>query len=116
MVTIHLAGLELYGFHGAEEAERRNGQPFVFEVWLDVPETAFSDRLRDAVDYRLVAQCVREVSEGRAYHLLEALAGALVDELLTRFPASRVRVEVRKPQVVLDPAVDYASVVVERTR
>jgi dihydroneopterin aldolase len=116
MVTIHLSGLELFGYHGAEEHERRDGQPFVFDVWLDVPETAFSDRLQDAVDYRLVAACVREVSDGRKYYLLEALAGALVDELLARFPASRARVEVRKPEVLLDPAVDYASVTVERSR
>ena len=38
--------------------------------------------LEDAVDYRDVVACVREVSDGRKFHLLEALAAALVDELL----------------------------------
>ena len=71
---------------------------------------AARDRLEDAVDYRDVAACVREVSDGRAYHLLEALATALADELLARFPVERVSVRVRKPDVVLDPPVEYAAV------
>jgi dihydroneopterin aldolase len=116
MVTIELLGLELFAYHGAEEHERREGQPFVFDVWLDVPETAFSDRLEDAVDYRLVASCIREVSESRKYYLLEALAGGIVDELFARFPLGRARVRVRKPQVKLDPGVEHAAVIVERFR
>ena len=56
---------------------------------------------------------MREVSDGRAYHLLEALATALADELLARFPVERVSVRVRKPDVVLDPPVEYAAVSVD---
>ena len=70
--------------------EREQGQRFLFDVELDVGEARRSDRLEDAVDYREVAACVREVSDGRAYDLLEALATALADELLARFPVERV--------------------------
>ncbi len=59
---------------------------------------------------------MREVSDGRAYRLLEALASDLADELLARFPAARVEVRVRKPQVVLDPPVEYAAVSAVRER
>ena len=55
-----------------------------------------------------------EVSEARAYHLLEALASALAEALLSRFPLGRVRVRVRKPDVELARPVDHAAVVVER--
>ena len=51
----------------------------------------------------------------RAYHLLEALAAALADELLARFPVERVSVRVRKPEVVLDPPVEYAAVARDAT-
>jgi len=51
------------------------------------------------------------------YFLFSALAGQIADGVLGRFPAvKRVRVRVRKPDVVLDPPVDYAAVVVECTR
>ena len=58
--------------------------------------------------------CVREVSDSRAYHLLEALATAVVDELVARFPVAEARVRARKPDVVLDPPVEYAAVSVVR--
>jgi dihydroneopterin aldolase len=109
-VIVELHGLELHGRHGALDCERDQGQRFLFDVELDVGEAGSSDRLEDAVDYRDVAACVRDVSDGHAYHLLEALATALADELLARFPVERVSVCVRKPEVVLDPPVEYAAV------
>ena len=48
--------------------------------------------------------------------LLEALAAGVADALLERFPVSRVRVRVRKPDVRLEAPVEHAAVTVERTR
>ena len=68
MITVEVIGLELHGFHGVHEDERRDGQRFLFDVWLDVPDAAAaSDRIEDAVDYREVVACVREVSDGRKF-------------------------------------------------
>ena len=113
-MKIELRGIELHGHHGALEEERERGQPFLFDVELEVGERGRSDRIEDAVDYRDVVACVREVSDARAYHLLEALAGELADELASRFPVEAVYVRVRKPEVVLDPPVEYAAVVATR--
>ena len=115
-MQIELHGIELHGFHGVLPEERERGQRFLFDLWLDVPEAAASDRLEDAVDYRNVVVAVREVSGGRAFHLLEALAAAVADELLARFPIERARVRVRKPEVELDPPVEFAAATVERSR
>jgi dihydroneopterin aldolase len=115
--TIELAGLELFGYHGVEPEEREQGQPFLFDIWLDVSDAGRSDRLEDTVDYRLVVECVRDVSEARAYQLLEALAAAVADALLASFDVARVRVRVRKPTV--RPAgfrVEHSAVTVERER
>ena len=110
-MKIELAGIELHGHHGALEEERERGQRFLFDVELEVGERGRSDRIEDAVDYRDVVACVREVSDARAYHLLEALAGALADELGGALPGREAcYVRVRKPEVVLDPPVEYAAV------
>jgi dihydroneopterin aldolase len=114
MTAIELAGLEVFGYHGVNEDERRDGQQFLYDVELEVGEAGSNDRIEDAVDYREVATCVREVSESRAFHLLEALAAAVADALLERFPAARVRVRVRKPDVRLP--VEHAAATVERHR
>jgi dihydroneopterin aldolase len=117
VTRIELVGLELHGYHGVNEDERRDGQRFVFDVHLEVPDyTGASDRIEDTIDYREVAALVREVSDGRAFNLLEALASSLADAMLERFPAVAVRVRVRKPDVKLDPPVDHSAVTVERRR
>jgi dihydroneopterin aldolase len=114
MTTIELSGLEVFGYHGVNEHERRDGQRFLYDLALEVGEAGSSDRIEDAVDYREVAACVRDVSESRAFHLLEALAAAVADGLLERFPVERVRVRVRKPDVRLP--VEHAAATVERSR
>jgi dihydroneopterin aldolase len=113
-MTIELTGMLIHGFHGALDWEREQGQNFLFDIELEVGEAGASDKLEDAVDYREVAACVNGVSDGRAYHLLEALAAAVADELVARFPVERVSVRVRKPDVVLDPPVTFAAVRVTR--
>jgi dihydroneopterin aldolase len=117
-VTIELHGIILHGYHGVLDEERRDGQRFLVDVELDLEheQAARSDRIEDAVDYREVVARVRQVSEARAYHLLEAFASAIADALVADWPVTVVRVRVRKPDVVLDPPVEYAAVSVERRR
>ena len=70
------AGIELHGFHGVLEEERREGQRFLVDLELEPSTTraAETDQIEDAVDYRdVVAR--RAGGLGRsAYHLLEAFA------------------------------------------
>lgn len=117
MIELELHGLELQGQHGVLPEERERGQRFLFDVRIEVPAAAaLSDRIEDAIDYREVAALVREVSDGRTFSLLEALAAAVADALLERFRAERVSVRVRKPDVDLDPPVEFSAATVERTR
>jgi len=117
-MTIELMGLVVFGRHGYLEEERRLGQRFLVDLWVDVVGAATeSDRIEDTVDYRRLAGLVRDVFGGEERLLLEGLAGAVADGILERFPAvTRIRVRVRKPDVVLEPPVDHAAVIVERTR
>ncbi len=116
-VTVELEGLELHAHHGVTDEERREGQRFLFDIRLDVPDgAAASDRIEDAVDYREVVAVVRRVSDGRSFDLLEALAASVAGALLSRFPVQRVWVRVRKPDVRLDVPVAWSAASVERTR
>lgn len=116
-VVIDVRGLELRGFHGALEEEQRIGQRFVFDVTLVAHDAGVrSDQLADTVDYTAIVSRVREVSDGRRFNLIEALAAAIADDLLQHFPVSRVRVRVRKPEVRLEAPAEYTAATVERTR
>jgi dihydroneopterin aldolase len=117
-VTIELIGMVVFGRHGYLEEERRLGQRFLVDLWVDVRgEATTTDQIEDTVDYRRLAKLVREVFAGPGRLLLEGLAGTVADGILERFPTvESVRVRVRKPDVVLDPPVEYAAVVVQRSR
>jgi len=117
-VTIELIGLVVFGHHGYLEEERRLGQRFLVDLWVDVRGDATeTDRIQDTVDYRRLAALVRDVFGGEERQLLERLAGTIADGILEGFPTiDRARVRVRKPDVVLDPPVDHAAAIVERMR
>jgi dihydroneopterin aldolase len=98
-LIVELRDLRVPGRHGVLDFERDSDREFVYDISLDVSDAALSDRIEDAVDYREVAQCVRDVSEGRSYHLIEALSAAVADAIVERFPVAWVRVRVRKPNL-----------------
>ena len=112
-MILELEGLSVFGRHGVLDEERRDGQEFLYDIALDVGDAGASDRIEDAVDYREVADCVRQISDGREFNLIEALAQAVADALVERFPVRSVRVRVTKT----NPAgvgARYAIVTVER--
>ena len=117
MIAVDLEGLRVFGRHGVTDEERERGQEFLYDIRLHVGDGALSDRIEDAVDYRDVAATVRELSAARQFALLEALAAAVADAIIERFPVERVNVRVRKPAV--RPAgleVDWTAASVERSR
>jgi dihydroneopterin aldolase len=115
VIRVELHGLEVYGRHGVTDEERERGQVFLFDVQLDVSDAALSDRIEEAVDYTEVAACIRDVSDGRQFALLEALAAAVADEIVGRFAVRRARVRVRKPEVrSTGLAAEWTAATVER--
>ena len=113
MTLVELHGLEVFGYHGVNEHEKRDGQPFLYDLRLEVGDAGANDRIEDAVDYRDVAVVVRELSEARRFDLLEALAAAVADALIERFSAADwVQVRVRKTRLRLP--VEWSAVTVRR--
>ena len=96
IVQVH--GLELFGRHGVNDDERRDGQTFIFDVLLEINQPR-EDAIEATVDYRRVRDIVESVNEAESYRLLETLAAAAADALNAEFPVKRVRVSVRKPGV-----------------
>jgi dihydroneopterin aldolase len=114
-MKIELRGLDVFGYHGVEEEEKRLGQPFLYDVELEVGDRGASDRLDEAVDYTEVAAAIRELSTAQRFDLLEALATATADMLMERFEPESLRLRIRKPQVTpAGLAVEYSAVSIER--
>jgi dihydroneopterin aldolase len=98
LAIIRLEGLSVFGNHGARPYEKEAGQRLEVDLEL-VPDSdrgETSDRLADTIDYDLLYQLVREVVEGKSYHLLEALARTTADTILERFPIRKAKVRISK--------------------
>jgi dihydroneopterin aldolase len=116
-VLIEIEGLDVKGFHGATAEEKKRGQRFLFDVLLVAHDAGIrTDQLADTIDYTSVVACIRDVSDRQRFNLIEALAAAVADEIIERFDVSRVRVRVRKPEVVLEAPVEHTAATVERSR
>ena len=96
--AILVTGIEFEASHGYTAAERKLTRRFRchLELRRDLSTSAHSDRLQDTIDYRVVCQTVVEIGTSRAYRLLEALAGAIADAVLARYPGVGVTVTVEK--------------------
>jgi dihydroneopterin aldolase len=103
-------GVEVFGRHGVNENERRDGQTFLVDVWLDLPEPS-DDVISATIDYRRVRDIVRAVNASAAFRLLETFAGAIADSVHEELLPDRVRVRVRKPGVAW---AEWTAVTVER--
>jgi len=98
LAIIRLEGLSLFGHHGARPFEKEAGQRIDVDVELTSLDDRAerTDRLADAVDYDQLNRTVREVVEGRSFHLLEALGATIAEAVLARFPVRRVHVRLAK--------------------
>jgi 7,8-dihydroneopterin aldolase/epimerase/oxygenase len=99
MPTLVLAKIIFEGRHGATEIERRNLRAFEVDVEIDTPldKARSSDDLHDTIDYRAVADIIVTAGTSETHHLLESLAGRMLDTLGARFPRASFRIELRKP-------------------
>jgi dihydroneopterin aldolase len=113
-----LHGLQFYGFHGVEPAEKAFGQPIYVDVELslDLKSAGQADDLRLTVNYAEVFEAVRKTVEEEQFSLLEALAEAIARRLLEGFAVKKVRVRVKKPKAPVKAAFDFFGVEIERRR
>ncbi|MBM3333689.1 dihydroneopterin aldolase [Candidatus Sumerlaeota bacterium] len=116
-ITLH--NMSFYAYHGVTPAERRVGQRFYLDVtiWLDLRRPGHTDDVRDTADYAKVYQVISSMTLAKRYHLIEALAQDIADNILAAVaPIEAVEVTVRKPQVSLGGILDHVSVTIYRER
>lgn len=119
MDKLVITGIRAVGFHGILPEERRDGQSFVVdcELHIDLDGAIKSDDLSKTVDYAEVSLLVREIVEGPALNLIEALAGKIGVAILDRHQkVQKVVVTVHKPDAPIPVDFLDVAVVIERNR
>ena len=111
--------LIVYAYHGVHPEEQRLGQRFEVDLdcEIDLTEAAARDTAGATVSYTRLVEIVQELSAGRKFFLIEALAGTIADTVLERYPQfERVTVTVRKPSAPIPASLSYVGVQVTRDR
>ena len=118
MGQIRLNGMEFYAYHGYYHEEQIIGNRFSVDLMLetDTDKASNSDDLNDALNYAEVYESVKHEMNIRS-HLLEHVAGRILDNIFARFPQLRqAEVKVTKFNPPLGGQVESVSVIIQKSR
>ncbi len=111
---LSVKGISARGRHGANEGEREASRELVVDLEVEADVTA--DELGATIDYRTLADVVRETVEITSFQLLESLAQAVADRVLTETAVVAVSVTVHKPSAAGSMGVEDVAATATRNR
>lgn len=116
MGLIEIENMEFYAFHGHYREEQLIGNRFLVNVQVKTGtyKAAQSDDLKDALNYQLVYDTVKEQMLIKS-HLLENVAGRILDKLYERFSSiEKATVKVSKMNPPMGGNIEKVSVTLSR--
>ncbi len=102
MAVVALEGMQFFAYHGLFEAEKKSGNDFEADVWIETgTAVSNSDQIEDALDYGAI-YAVTEKAMSVRRDLLETLVAEIGTELRAQFPevvSIKVRISKANPPV-----------------
>jgi len=114
---IHLEGIRAYGYTGFFVEEQKLGQWYELELklWLDVSKPAQTDCLDDTYDYSADIQVIMNLIRTAKFRLIERLAAAIADIILTSGKVEQVYVRLTKVNPPIPNFTGTVSIEITRT-
>jgi dihydroneopterin aldolase len=99
---IFIRGLEVRCIIGTLPLERKKKQKLVLDLEFPVSVTkaAKRDDLRDAVNYKKIADRATAFTSKSRFYLIETLAGRLAEILLKEFKLKNILLRISKPNAL----------------
>lgn len=99
MFKILIKNLNLFGYHGAKESEKSEGQNFRFNIEVFIKKDDFSkdDSIEDTVNYSEIIKLVKRINSSSSFDLLETLAQEIAGQIEKMSPLiGKVAVKIEK--------------------
>ena len=119
MDKILIEDLQVYAYHGVEQAEKTNGQMFFvsLKLSLDLEQAGRKDDLNLTISYAQVCKDIQQVMQNHSYNLIEAAAMNIIEYLFHTYPSlSEVFIQLKKPWAPMGQHLKYAAVEMGRKR
>lgn len=119
MDKILIRDLNIFAYHGVNPEEKRDGQPFIFDIDLSVNMTkaCHSDSVEDTVSYAKVIKTVIRTVTSEKYDLLERVAQVTADAIFAEYPdVFNVKITLKKPQAPVKADFGWVGVEIYRER
>ena len=116
MGLIRIEGMEFYSFHGHYKEEQIVGNRFIvdMEVETDMQVPAQTDNLKDAVNYQIIYDIVKN-EMGKKSQLLENIAGRILDSIYLQLQGiTKATVKVSKMNPSMGGKITSVSVELSR--
>jgi dihydroneopterin aldolase len=108
---IFIKGLKVDTIIGVYPEERLKTQPIYLDIKLycDTSKAALTDDIRFAVDYHKISDDLYSLVESSSFELIESLAEACVQKLLSYQGIAQVKLKLSKPDA-LDKAINVGLI------
>ena len=116
MGLIQIEDMEFYAYHGHYKEERIVGNRFLVNLTIetDMKKPAASDDLKDAVNYQVIYNLVKQEMEKKSF-LLENIAKRIIDIIYNNFKnLKKVTVKISKMNPPLGGKIKNVSVTISR--
>ena len=112
---IRLKNIQLFGYHGVADAEKKLGQRFEIdvEVRAEIDEAIYRDTFNKTIDYSEIYQDVVKVFSSYKFNLIESLAKGIAVKLCDIYSLSGCCVVIRKPDAPIDGILDTVEVEID---
>ena len=119
MDKMFIRDLELFGFHGVFEEEKRLGQKFIIslELDLDLKSAGRSGDLTKSVHYGELCEKIDQEFTRESFELIETVALNLADFILAEYKIIKgAKVFLKKPWAPVKKHLDTVEIMIERRR
>jgi len=104
MFRIIIKDLNLFGYHGVKESEKKDGQNFRFNIEIFISKSSFlnDDSIENTLNYSEVIRLVKRINSGERFNLLETFSQTIAEDIMKISPLVEkvmVRIEKTSPPI-----------------
>ena len=112
MNNLIIKGLEVFAYHGVHDFEKKEGQIFIIDIILDIPQLQGfeTDEIDDVINYSQVIKVIKNSFSGQKYNLIEKTAYTVLESLFKTFKQiNSADITIKKPNAPIKDKVEYVA-------